>query len=153
MKFDSKTDEQIAQEEADAKASGTLVAGTYDFEIIKADEKISEKGNAMFELNLSVYGTDGEPRSVRDWILPKMPKKFKHCLDACGLTDKYEKGEVTAEDFLSKTGKLEIKQKEYINKDGLKMMTNYVEDYVKRVVGQEIRTAIAPTKLDDEIPF
>ncbi len=153
MKFTVKTDEQIAQEEADAKAAGVLPIGTYDFEITKAKEETSAKGNDMIVLDLSVFDSEGEPRSVRDWILPLMPKKFKHCLDACGLTDKYMSGEITADDFVGKTGKLELRQRDYTNKDGVEMKGNSVDDYVKRTPGQQVKEAAKSVIDEDSIPF
>lgn len=140
MKFEVKTDEQI-------QADALLPDGTYDFEVFSAVEKTSSKGNAMIELSLHVFDEGGTIRPVRDWIMPSFAKKFKHCLSACGLLSLYEKGEVSADDLLGKKGKVKIVRKPYTNKDGLEMLSNAVDDYVRN------DSKVADALGDDEIPF
>lgn len=144
MKFEPQTDEQIA-------ASGLLANGIYDFEIPAAEDKVSSNNNEMIEIKLNIYDTDGSIRSIRDWIMPQMVKKFKHFHNACGMMDKYESGTLVAADIIGKTGKCIVKQETYTNKDGLEIMSNKIVDYVKR---ENLDTKTGHKDVDsDDIPF
>lgn len=144
MKFDPQTDEQIA-------SSGLLPNGVYDFEIAAAEDKISSKGNEMIEVSLNVYDSDGGIRKIRDWIMPQMAKKFKHFHNATGMMTKYESGSLVASDVIGKTGKCMVKTDSYVNKDGLDMMANKIDDYVKR---ENLLPGDIPKSVkDDDIPF
>jgi hypothetical protein len=142
MKHTPLSDDEIAK-------SGLMQAGIYDFEVADAEEKTSAKGNDMLEIKLNVYEHDGSIRPMRDWILPQMAKKFKHFHNATGMMDKYESGNLSPSDVIGKKGKLMIKTEPYINKDGIKVESNKIEDYVKRenMAGQQA------VDLSDEIPF
>lgn len=144
MKHTPQTDEQIA-------ASGLLEAGTYDFEVRTAEDKTSSKGNEMIEVKLNVFDTDGSVKQITDWIMPQMAKKFKHFHNATDMMAKYESGSLVADDVIGKTGKCMIKQEPYTNKDGLKVMSNKVDDYVKREnLGTE---PMNKDVAEDSIPF
>lgn len=143
MKFQPLSEDEINE-------LGLLPVGEYDFTINAAIEKTSAKGNDMFELSLSVFEPSGAARSNKDWILPLMMKKFKHCIDACGLTSKYESGEIVADDFVGKSGKLKLIIGSYTNNEGIEIKTNRIDDYVKRPAG----AAAMPKEVDDDsIPF
>ncbi len=142
MKFDPKTDEEIAE-------AGLIPPSEIDFEILTAQEKTSKAGNDMFELSIQVFTADGSERTIRDWIMPSFPKKFKHCLDACGLIAKYNAGEISVDDFVGKTGKLKIEIGKP-NDDGIRY--NQVHDYVKRAA--DYKPIDTKKALDgDECPF
>ena len=150
MKHTPLTDEEIDQ-------SGLLEAGTYDFEIANAEDKVSSKGNDMIEVNLAVYDADGGVRKIRDWIMPQMAKKFKHFHNACGMMDKYDSGSLVSADVIGKVGKCLIKLDKYTNKDGLEVSTNKIDDYVKRENLEVYNKASTKTTDDtlegDNIPF
>jgi hypothetical protein len=79
-----------------------------------------------YELRVEIKRRDGATRIVRDYILPQRPEKLLHAAAACGLREHYEVGELEAEDFLGKTGKLKLgtqKSRDYPAK-------NVVLDYV-----------------------
>jgi len=100
------------QEEIDLE--NLIPAGVYDFEVVKAEDKISKKGKEqgltepnMIELNLKVF--HGDTYSfVRDWIMEAMPGKLLHFVNETGLADKYGDGEFVAADCLGKCGKVKI---------------------------------------------
>jgi hypothetical protein len=150
MKHKPKTDEEIAKE-------GLLPEGIYDFEVAAAEEKVSKSGNDMFQLNLHVYGPDGEARTVRDWVLPSFPKKYKHLHDALGLLDLYQTGETKEADLVGKSGKVIIVIGEpYTDKNGMEQINNSVSDYVKRddVSGAPVTKKGLPKDVEeDEVPF
>ncbi len=143
MKHTPLSDEDIAKQ-------GLLADGVYDFEITDAKEKISSKGNEMLEIKLNVFEHDGSSRSKMDWIMPQMAKKFKHFHNATGMMAKYESGTLEAIDVIGKKGKCMIKTEPYTNKDGLQIMSNKIDDYVKR----ENMVGGIPADVDgDSIPF
>jgi hypothetical protein len=100
------------QEEIDLE--NLIPAGVYDFEVVKAEDKISKKGKEegltepnMIELNLKVFHGDGYS-FVRDWLLEAMPGKLLHFVNEAGLNDKYADGEFSAADCHGKCGKVKI---------------------------------------------
>lgn len=147
MKHSALNEEQILE-------AGLLSEGTKDFTIITAREYVSDKGNPTFELSLSVFDENGEARSIRDWVTPKFPKKFKHLHDALGMLDLYAKGDTKAEDLHDKSGKLILKIGEpRTNKDGFEVRYNEVVDYVKKDDGMVDMPKPVSAVIDDEVPF
>ncbi len=145
-KFTPLTEDQIAE-------SGLMPEGVYDFEITDCSEYQNDKGNDIFKLYLNVFDSEGQPQAKMDWVTPAFIKKFKHCVDACGLTSSYEAGEIKQGDFIGKTGKLKLKigaPRE--NKDGEEVRYNEIEDYIKRG-NLEPAKPMAKSVVDDEIPF
>lgn len=117
------------QEEIDLE--NCMPDGAYDFEVVKAEDKISKKGKEagltepnMIEVNLKVYHGEGYS-FVRDWLLEAMPGKLLHFVNETGLADKYGAGEFAAADCLGKCGKVHIKIEA---KDGFEPK-NAVKDY------------------------
>jgi hypothetical protein len=150
MKHTPMSDEELAKQ-------GLLEPGIYDFEVASAEDKVSSKGNDMIELKLNVYDADGSIRPIRDWIMPQMAKKFKHFHNACGMMDKYDSGSLVASDVVGKAGKCMVIQKPYTNKDGLNLVSNGIDDYVKRdnleVYAKASTKSVADTLEGDDIPF
>ncbi len=146
MKFEPKSEEEVQ--------SVGVLEGVFDFEIVTAREYVSDKGNETFELGLTVYDAEGKPLSKKAWVTPAFAKTFKHLHDACGMVDKYLAGTTIADDFIGKTGKVKFSKRKYINKDGLDVTGDKIEDFVKK---DNLATYTAATKaadvLDDEIPF
>ena len=68
--------------------------GTYPFEVIEGEDKISQAGRPMIELKIKVTGTKGATRHIRDYLLEQWPIKLRHAAEACGLLDQYEAGEL-----------------------------------------------------------
>jgi hypothetical protein len=83
--------------------------GDYAFEIVEAEEKVSQQGgNPMIELKLKISRPDGLPKTMTDYLLEKTPERFRHCCEACGLLAKYESGVVSDDDFVGKRGRLRL---------------------------------------------
>ncbi len=150
MKHTPMSDEEIA-------SLGLMEDGIYDFEVTAAENKVSSKGNDMMEIKLNVFDNEGKARPKRDWIMPQMAKKFKHFHNACGIMDKYEAGTLEPEDVIGKTGKCMIKTEPYTNKDGLEVMSNKIDDYVKRdnleVYAKASTKSVSEILGEDSIPF
>lgn len=116
---------------------GLIEDGTYDFEIVHSDRKISEKGNNMAALQINVLDTNGISHLIYDYLVfsnvPLNIRKVKHFCDAVGLEDHYKKGEIP--DKLDKLcGKVQIGIKESTpnSQGGLYPRKNIVIDYIKR---------------------
>lgn len=154
MKFTAKTDKEIAEERL-------LPEGQYPFEISGGEDTISKAGNDMIKLTVRVFKNDGTFLLVDDYLLESMMYKIKHACDACGLSDKYESGELLGSDFIGRTGELKLK----IQKDttGNYPDRNSIADYI---VPKDGETAKKPPKdaldkligdnddeLEDIIPF
>lgn len=148
MRFEPKTDEELAKE---AAARGPLPAGVYDFEVLEADNAVSKSGNDMIAMVLTVYDDDGRTRKVKDWLLPSIPHKLKRAAYTCGLGKSYEAGMLDAEDFRGRPGKVKLKVERDVT--GKYADKNAVQDYVMPDAASAHR---APPKGDDigmEIPF
>lgn len=143
MKFTPKTEEEIA-------AAGILMPGIYPFEVIKAEEKPSKKGNDMIELSLRIFN-DQEEHLCRDWLLESMPHKLRHAAVTLGLEDQYEAGSLVAGDFFKKEGFVKVGiQKGKPKGDGSGENypdRNNILDYVGDVAKEQ------PAGEDDDLPF
>lgn len=71
--------------EDDEKQTGGLEPeGIYPFEIVEAEEKISQNNNPYINLKLRVF-SEGQDRTVYDVIMPQMPAKLRSFCEALGL--------------------------------------------------------------------
>lgn len=107
MQFTPKSKKELDE-------SALIPAGDQDVECYEAEEATSKKGNAMMVLKLKVYVGDGH-RFHTDYIVTGndmgLAKLYSFCF-ATGLLDKYEAGELTAEDCIGKSCKAIITQRE-----------------------------------------
>lgn len=138
---------------ADAdKSKYTVPEGYYDFECVKAVNKVSRSGNDMIEVTLRVHYS-GESIEVRDWLLGKWPKKLKHFCQQAGLMRQYEAGEVTPEDCVGVGGVCYLVLDEYIGDDHKKYTNSKVDDY-GRPSNDEAKSTLPPrAQDDDDLPF
>lgn len=124
MKFTPKSNDQIKKEML-------IPAGDYDFEVVKAEEKVSTSGNPMIALNLKVFTTDGGHRFCNDWLMtthPSLEYKFRHFCEGTGLEALYESGDVGAGDIQGRSGRCSIVVKD--DKSGQYGPQNSVKDYL-----------------------
>lgn len=124
--------------------------GTYDFEVITAEEKKSKAGNDMIEVSLRVFDAEGNRNTVRDYLMESIAYKLRHAAAACGLLGSYEQGQLNADNMVGCTGKLIL---------GVETPDNYpeknvVKDYVVPKEGEVVAKPKKPSSdLDDSIPF
>lgn len=125
MKFTPKQEEELQY------AFEILPAGEYDFQIISATDKKSKAGNDMIELEIDCFANDGRAVRVFDYLIeiPSFEYKIRHCAAATGLLQEYEKGELTADMFSSRSGRCVLGIKK--DKKGEYPDRNEVKDYVK----------------------
>ena len=100
----------------------------YKFEILHGCDKESRAGNPMIELTVTLTDANGASRIVKDYLLEQWPVKLRRAAEACGLTEKYNAGELAGSDFISQTGKLTLT----VEKDKARKFPdkNAVRDYV-----------------------
>jgi len=132
MKFTPKNEEELA-------IDGLLPEGTYDFEVIEAENKTSKSGNEMIVLKLKVYDLNGGYRFVTDYLLEAFLPKLLSFAVTTNTRTAYEAGEYTSYDCLNTAGKVQIKivpAGEYPAKNEVKM---YGEPKAKGVTVEEAR--------------
>ena len=157
MQFNSKSREDLA------KASLTP-PGEYDFEIMRAEETTSKKGNEMIKLKLRVFVENGEIH-VYDYIVGGMEYKLANFCDAIGRSDDYDDGEIKADNLEGCAGKLKLVIEEAVKDEDTGEVKwpakNAVKTYLAGKKGQEkmaerrVKTApkAAVNTDDEEIPF
>jgi hypothetical protein len=171
MRVTPKTEQEISEE-------NLLAPGIYDFEIINASDEISKSsGSEMIKLQVKIFDHNGDPRCVVfDYLLDAIAYKVRHCAEACGVLDRYEDGNLNADDLIHKCGRAKIIIQK--DKNGQYPDKNAIRDYLKPLTiepGQlavtfgESAIAINPQQttavsrasskppamadIDDEIPF
>lgn len=150
MKFEPKTDQELAKLEED----NLIPAGIYDFEVHTAKDTFSSKGNEMTALVLNVLDNDGVERKVFDYLVAvdAFAFKIKHFAEAVGLGAQYQRGQLEDSEMIGCTGKCKIVIQPA--KNGYRAK-NTVADYIKSTEAMATMVAQAASKpeLDDEIPF
>ena len=122
MNFKPKTEAEVSTYEL-------FPAGEYDFDVIKATDVVSSKGNEMIKLELDIYAANGNKTRVFDYLLEVLAYKLKHFCDCVGLTKEYEEGRLNAAMCKGKAGRCKLgidkdKTGEYTDK-------NVIKDYIK----------------------
>jgi uncharacterized protein DUF669 len=112
-------------------AAGCYPKGEYDALVANATEKTSKTGNPMIEVDLTVYGPNGQENNVRDWLVGTDGGQYKiqrFCKSA-DLWETYQAGELCADSCkeLRVTVKLGIEEG-----DGQYPPRNKVMDYMPR---------------------
>ena len=122
MKFTPKTEKEIAE-------SNLLPEGVYAFETIAADEKQSRSGNDMIVLKNAIYNQEGDRKLVVfDYLLESMAFKLLHYCQYTGLIEKYQSGELIAQDCIGKSGYCKIKTQK--DKSGAYPDKSGIDDYI-----------------------
>lgn len=133
--------------EAELNSFEIFPKGEYDFNVVKAVEKISKAGNQMIELELDIYAPNGSKARVFDYLLENVAYKLKHFCESVGLHDEYEDGNITTDMCRNRAGKCTIIVKQ--DKTGEYPDKNEVKDYCK----QSIPTDPLDDINQEEIPF
>lgn len=107
--------------------SSLLQPGIYEFHVTNAVDEVSKKGNDMITLTLRVSDGNDLSRVVTDYLLPARKFKLKRAALACGAGEQYNNGELLAQHFLDKAGKLKLGTQDPENGYPAK---NVVLDYV-----------------------
>lgn len=150
MRFEPKTRQQIEDEEKKRLEESLLPKGTYDFEVFRAEDKISSKGNDMIAIDIRVFAPDGSMPFVKDWLLEVMAFKLRHFCETTGLIGKYDDGSLCAEDCLRASGKVQLDIEKAKGNYGPK---NVVKDYGAGPESDQMPKEKAVSEEDDDLPF
>ena len=147
MKFTPKTKQEINEDRM-------LPAGEYSFQISGAEDTTSKAGNEMIKLTLRVFKPDGKFLLVDDYLLEAVLYKILHLCEATGLKDKYDAGQIAAQDFIGKTGMLKLgvqKSEQYGDKNQVK---DYIVDGKAEIPKDNLDKVIdGDDDMEDTIPF
>lgn len=157
MRVIPKTEREIAE-------AGLWEPGTYDFEVLEADDTVSKSSGAeMIKLKVKIFNDQGESQIVFDYLLDSMAGKLRHAAEAFGLLAEYERGGMQGIDCQGKTGRCKVSIQK--DKTGQYPDKNGIADYIPaareaarpggRTSGRPAPSWDAPkgVDLDDEIPF
>ena len=84
-----------------------LPDGEYDFQVKSATDKTSSSGNDMIELVLTLWGPDGNERTLWDYLVDQENAEWKTraFARATGLEHCYDSGSFAARDCINASGK------------------------------------------------
>ncbi len=122
MNFTPKTEKEIQESNLIPDKSRC------EFEVISAEDKQSAKGNDMIVLSLSIYQNGERKSNIFDYLLEAMAFKLRHFCQVTGLIEKYEDGELTADDCIGKMGGCLIGIQKH--KTGAYPDKNVIKDYI-----------------------
>lgn len=148
MKFDPLTEEQL-------QVAALLPDGIYNYQVIKAEDKISQAGNEYTSITLKIWDNDGKEHLV--FTNMALIKLLKHFCDANGMQDEYKLGDIAAESFLHKTSGrvvIGVEGEKPDGKGGMYKAKNIVKDYIAAPQGS-LLTPLTPKDdfINDIIPF
>jgi Protein of unknown function (DUF669) len=135
----------------------TLPEGTYDFVVADANDKQSQSGNDMIELQLIIKGPDGQESKIFDNLVFSPKAFWKIDMFRVCTGDKLVAGqsvEFNAEDCLDRTGKCYVIVDKYEGRE-----RNRVKEYLDRdaidkpALPQQTVSARKPQPVDDELPM
>jgi len=134
MRFTPKTQEEIDFE-------NLLPKGEYDFEVVKAEDAVSKKGNEMIKVNLKVFHGEGF-QFVTDYLMEAMAYKLRHFFETVGMIDAYNAGSVQSADLVGACGKVRI---DIEPASGEYAAKNTVKDYGSKAAKKTEKDAAKPT--------
>lgn len=153
MKFNPKSADEV-------NTRKLWPAGTYDFEIVKAEDTVSKAGNDMVKIVLKIFNQAGDYILLSDYLLSDeaMAFKLRHCCEAIGILAKYETGQLEAGDFVSGTGVLKLRVRKSTDPQYPEDQ-NQINDYMPAHEKEEAapvkkkKAKSAADDLNDEVPW
>jgi hypothetical protein len=156
--------EVLSLDQAMSERFQLLPDGDYQAVIESSVDKMSQSGNPMMDMNLSVYDMNGKPHPVRDFLVftKGMMWKVIHCANSAGILKEYEEKKFCSETVVGKSVQVRIVTEKggEIPEDKLKGKApgarypdkNKVEDYL---FGEGVvKAAVEKDDFhDDDIPF
>ena len=126
------------QTESAVMEANLLPAGEYPFAVQVAQEKASKVkpdgtgGNPMIALQLEVYDAEGKGHKVNDYLMESVAYKLRHFAYAVGLGQRYESGELAAEEMQGLSGRCVLRTEPAKGEFNAR---NSVKDYCKPETG------------------
>lgn len=100
MRFTPKSREEIEAEEKARRNARLLPPGEYDAEVMLAKHHTGKSGSESIKLTWRVFNTDDTTVLIDDYLTAAIDYKLRHFVDATGLADRYETGELEPEDCI-----------------------------------------------------
>jgi hypothetical protein len=111
MEFKPKSREEIEKDADERKREmnrkSLLKPGIYDFEVMRAEDQMSSKGNKMIKLKLRVFHDGGEAH-MYDYLVANQEAKVAAYCDSVGKSEQYDAGDIKAEDMAGDCGRAKI---------------------------------------------
>lgn len=153
--FSPKTDEEINALKNEMERNKLLPDGVYPFVVKEITAQISQAGNSMLKVIISITKDHAE-HLITDYILAtdQMIYKLKHFCETLGLEKEYLQGSFAFLECHGNKGYAKIGTKKGDPRpDGTFFRDkNIVKDYVKLETLQQ-KTVVAEMPFDDTIPF
>lgn len=152
MRVTPKSDAEIEAEKNERLAAyQPWPAGTVcDYEIKESSEAVSKAGRDMIKAHIDVYNDKGEVKGLVMYFGDWNDYHFSRI-----NRERYEAGQVDAEDLLGKTGKCVLGiEKGGLKDDGTRYADkNNVREFLKPVEAVQRSIVSIEDTLNDEIPF
>ena len=145
LKFKPMTEDEVV-------SVNLLPQDNYDFEVVKAVEKMSKSGKEMIELQLKIHASTGT-KIIFDYLLftDNFAYKVRHFFYSIGMGSQYDNAEkegIDVNELSGRMGKLKLIQVK--DKEGLYPPRNSVSDYiVEKKSSSEEKVEFK----DDDIPW
>ncbi len=106
MRINPKSEAEARQ----ASRNNLITRGWHDGRITEATEKLSNAGNDMIELSVTVVAQGGSEITVPDWLTAsdRTAQKLRNACIAVDALAAYEAGEITAVNFPGHTVRVKI---------------------------------------------
>lgn len=148
MKFDPLSEEQIQQ-------ASLIQDGVYPYQVIKSEDKISKAGNEYIALTIKVWDNEGKEHLI--FTNMALIKLLKHFCDVNNMQEIYAKGEITADQFLNKTGGnvvITMEPEKPNPNGGYYPPKNIVKDYIFSHKGSATKPLPESDNfINDDLPF
>ncbi|MEE2908280.1 MAG: DUF669 domain-containing protein [Planctomycetota bacterium] len=136
-----------------------LPEGTYDIEVIDAEERTSQKGNEMIALTLQAQHPEGYPVRIWDYLVSVAAATFKieQFCNAAGLQQKFKAGRLLADDCIGKKiqAKIEIEsgRENYSDRNSIREYVATGSAATAGIATQPAATQAPKPIAEEEIPF
>jgi hypothetical protein len=149
MKFKSLTEEEL-------QMASLVPKGVYDYQVIVAEDKISQAGNEYTSIHLIVWDESGKEHVI--FTNMALAKLLKHFCDVNRMQEEYKSEDIPSEKFLMKNGGkvvLDIEGEKPNPKGGFYRAKNIVIDYIASPPGSMMKPLpeVKDNFLNDDLPF
>jgi hypothetical protein len=148
MQFQPLTEEEL-------QIASLIPEGVYDYQVMKAEDKISKAGNEYTAIDLMVW--DNNAKSYLVFTNMALTKLLKHFCDVNNMQEQYKSGNIPAMEFMNKAGGqvvIGIEGEKANPNGGTYKAKNIVKDYVVDLPGSMMKPLPEiKNELNDDIPF
>lgn len=143
--------------EQELQIASLMPEGIYDYQVVKAEDKISKAGNEYTSINLMVWDEQGKEHII--YTNMALIKLLKHFCDVNNMEEQYKSGNIIAASFEGKNGgkvQLGIEGEKPKEGGGNYKAKNIVLDYIAPSADSTMKPLPAAKKddfLNDDIPF